>query len=190
MIGVAWFTVASAACARRHRLGPADRHPPVAGRGRGAARRPGSLAILEASFARDDRSEAIGAWSGLGGVATAAGPLLGGYLITAASWRWIFLINVPLGGVVLLLSARHVPESHDPDIDGPVDVAGAALATVALATLAYGLIEGPTDGWGSGDGDRLPGHRRAGLPSPSASSSTGRRSRCCPSASSAAGSSR
>jgi EmrB/QacA subfamily drug resistance transporter len=149
MIGVAWFTVSSAACAFATGSGQLIATRLLQGVG-GALLTPGSLAILEASFARDDRSEAIGAWSGLGGVATAAGPLLGGYLITAASWRWIFLINVPLGGVVLLLSARHVPESHDPDVDGPLDIAGAALATVALATLAYGLIEGPTRGWGSG----------------------------------------
>ena len=72
---------------------------------------PGSLAILQASFDPDDRGRAIGAWSGLGGVATAAGPLLGGYLVMAASWRWVFIINVPLGAFVLLLSIRHVPES-------------------------------------------------------------------------------
>jgi MFS family permease len=72
---------------------------------------PGSLAILEASFALEDRSRAIGAWSGLSGVATAAGPLLGGYLIAAASWRWIFFINLPIATAVAVLGARHVPES-------------------------------------------------------------------------------
>jgi EmrB/QacA subfamily drug resistance transporter len=115
----------------------------------GALLTPGSLAIIEASFATEDRSEAIGAWSGLGGVATAAGPLLGGYLIAAASWRWIFLINLPLGAFVLVLSARHVPETRDASASGSVDFAGAALATGSLAALAYGLIEGPTQGWTS-----------------------------------------
>ena len=109
----------------------------------GALLTPGSLAILEASFVPDDRSEAIGAWSGLGGVATAAGPLVGGYLIAAASWRWIFLINVPLGVAVLLVSARHVPESRDPSATGRIDVLGAALATASLAAITYALIEGP-----------------------------------------------
>jgi hypothetical protein len=83
-------------------------------------------------------------------VATATGPLLGGYLISAASWRWIFLINVPIGVLVLVVSARHVPESRDPTRAGGVDVGGAALATASLAATAYALIEGPTRGWSSG----------------------------------------
>ena len=102
---------------------------------------------MQASFDRDDRGRAIGAWSGLGGVATAAGPLLGGYLITAASWRWIFLINLPIGAFVLLLSVRHVPESHDPTASRHIDFVGALVATLALAGVTYGLIEGPARGW-------------------------------------------
>ncbi len=146
-IGATWFAVASAACA----LAP-NTDVLIATRvlqGVGAALlTPGSLAILQASFEQDDRGRAIGAWSGLGGVATAAGPLLGGYLISAASWRWIFLINVPVGAVVLYLSARHVPESRDPTANQPVDVVGAVLATLALAGITFGLIEGPAQGWG------------------------------------------
>ncbi len=148
MVGIAWFTVTSAACAVSS--GPVQLVVTRMLQGVGGALlTPGSLAILEASFAPEDRSEAIGAWSGLGGVATAAGPLLGGYLIAAASWRWIFLINLPLGALVLVLSARHVPETRDPSASGGVDVAGAALATAFLAALAYGLIEGPSLGWSS-----------------------------------------
>jgi EmrB/QacA subfamily drug resistance transporter len=145
-VGVVWFAVSSAACA----LAPGTTALIVTRilQGVGAALlTPGSLAILQASFDPDDRGRAIGAWSGLGGVATAAGPLVGGYLITAASWRWIFLINVPIGALVLVVSARHVPESHDPTAGRHIDVAGAALAMVALAGLTYGLIEGPTRGW-------------------------------------------
>ncbi|MGH7732924.1 MAG: DHA2 family efflux MFS transporter permease subunit, partial [Gemmatimonadales bacterium] len=145
-VGVAWFALSSAACS----LAP-DVTVLIVTRilqGVGAALlTPGSLAILQASFRPEDRGRAIGAWSGLGGVATAAGPLLGGYLITAASWRWIFLINVPMGAFVLLLSARHVPESRDPSAGRHIDVRGAVLATVALAGATYGLIEGPTRGW-------------------------------------------
>jgi EmrB/QacA subfamily drug resistance transporter len=148
MIGVAWFALASAACAVSGGSSQLIVTRLLQGVG-GALLTPGSLAILESSFTRDDRSEAIGAWSGLGGVATAAGPLLGGYLIAAASWRWIFLINIPIGAVVLLVSARHLPESHDPSASGRIDVAGAALATASLATIAYALIEGPSDGWSS-----------------------------------------
>ena len=145
-IGVVWFALASAACA----LAPGTTVLIVTRilQGIGAALlTPGSLAILQASFEPDDRGRAIGAWSGLGGVATAAGPLLGGYLIAAASWRWIFIINVPLGAFVLLLAARHVPESRDPTMRGRIDFLGAALATVTLAGTTFGLIEGPARGW-------------------------------------------
>jgi EmrB/QacA subfamily drug resistance transporter len=148
MIGVAWFAVASAACAVSTGSGQLIATRILQGIG-GALLTPGSLAILEASFTPDDDNEAIGAWSGLGGVATAAGPLLGGYLIAVASWRWIFLINVPLGALVLVLSARHVPETRDPSMTGRIDFVGAVLATGSLAALAYALIEGPTRGWGS-----------------------------------------
>lgn len=148
-VGIVWFSLASAACAVSTGSGQLVATRVLQGVG-GALLTPGSLAIIEASFAVEDRSEAIGAWSGLGGVATAAGPLLGGYLIAAASWRWIFLINVPVGALVLVLSSRHVPETRDPSSTGPVDVGGAVLATVSLAALAYGLIEGPARGWGSG----------------------------------------
>ena len=91
---------------------------------------PGSLAILQASFVPDDRARAIGAWSGLGGVATAIGPFAGGFLISAVSWRLIFLINLPLAVVVAVVARRHVPETRDPAATGPVDVLGAALVTV------------------------------------------------------------
>lgn len=148
ILGVVWFALSSAACA----VAP-DSTVLIVTRllqGVGAALlTPGSLAIIQSSFAAGDRSRAIGAWSGLGGVATAAGPLLGGYLISAASWRWIFLINVPIGAVVLFMSARYVPESRDPTVGGRLDLPGAALAVVALAGVSYGLIEGPPRGWTS-----------------------------------------
>ena len=148
VVGVVWFTVASAACAAAP--GPTVLIVTRVLQGVGAALlTPGSLAILQASFVGEDRGRAIGSWSGLGGVATAAGPLLGGYLITAASWRWIFLINVPVGAVVLLVSVRKVPESHDPTPGQRLDPSGAALVTLSLAALTFGLIEGPTRGWGS-----------------------------------------
>jgi EmrB/QacA subfamily drug resistance transporter len=149
LVGVAWFALASAACAVSGGPTQLIATRMLQGVG-GALLTPGSLAILEGSFAPADRSEAIGAWSGLGGVATAAGPLVGGVLIAAASWRWIFLINIPIGAAVLWLSARHVPESKDPDITGRLDVVGALLATMALGGITYALIEGPTRGWGSG----------------------------------------
>src|SRR5207302_3309680 len=86
---------------------------------------------------------------GFGGVALAIGPFAGGYLIGAVSWRLIFFLNLPLTVAVLLITARHVPESHDPAATGRIDALGAALATVGLVGLCYGLIEGPDLGWAS-----------------------------------------
>jgi EmrB/QacA subfamily drug resistance transporter len=102
---------------------------------------PASLAIIEASFDPSDRGRAIGAWSGLGGVAAAVGPFLGGWLVDAASWRYIFLLNLPLGAVVVTVAARHVPESRDPEATGRIDVTGATLGALALAGLTLGLTE-------------------------------------------------
>ncbi|MGH9088428.1 MAG: MFS transporter [Acidimicrobiales bacterium] len=147
-VGVAWFTLSSAACA----VAPGTTALIVtrALQGAGAALlTPGSLAIIESTFEGEDRGRAIGAWSGLGGVATAAGPLLGGYLVAASSWRWIFVINVPLGALVLWLSARRVPESSDPAAPARLDWGGGLLAVLGLAGVTYGLIEGTAQGWAS-----------------------------------------
>ncbi|MET0146311.1 MAG: MFS transporter [Ilumatobacteraceae bacterium] len=102
---------------------------------------PGSLAIIEASFVPQERGRAIGAWSGFGGVATAIGPFLGGWLVDAASWRFIFLLNVPLGVAVVVVGLRHVPESRDPTATGRIDAPGAALGALALAGLTLGLTQ-------------------------------------------------
>ena len=147
-IGTASFAVASLLCA----LAP-DARALIGARalqGVGAALlTPGSLAILQASFAHDERSKAIGAWAGLGGAATAVGPFLGGWLISAVSWRLIFFINLPVAAAVLAISSRHVPESRDPTMTGRLDIPGAALFSLALAGLTYGLTEGASLGWGS-----------------------------------------
>ncbi|TDE15155.1 MFS transporter, partial [Actinomadura sp. 6K520] len=105
-----------------------------------------SLAIIQASFTADDRPRAVGAWSGLAGVAGAAGPFAGGWLVEAAGWRWVFLLNVPLAAVVVLVAVRHVPESADPDARGRFDVLGAALAALALAGTTYAFTEAPAAG--------------------------------------------
>jgi EmrB/QacA subfamily drug resistance transporter len=145
-IGVVWFAVASAACAAAPTAGSLIAARAVQGVG-AALLTPGSLAILQASFRSEDRARAIGAWSGLGGLANAAGPLVGGELIAVSSWRWVFLINVPIAAVTLALTSRHVPESRDESATGRLDVGGAVLAVCALTGLIYGLIEGPTRGW-------------------------------------------
>src|SRR4051794_23245728 len=140
--GVALFTAASLLCALSPSAGVLIGARLIQGLG-GALLTPGSLAMIEASFRPSDRARAIGAWSGLGGVAAAIGPLLGGYLVEAVSWRAIFLINLPLGLFVAVAATRHVPETVDPESRGSLDVRGAALAALGLAGVTYALIEGP-----------------------------------------------
>ncbi|MDB5034763.1 MAG: drug resistance transporter, drug:H+ antiporter family protein [Chlorobi bacterium] len=110
---------------------------------------PGSLAIITASFDEHERGKAIGTWSGFTAITAAIGPLLGGWLIEHASWHWIFFINVPLAAVVLLITFWRVPESHDGDIEGRLDWAGASLVTISLAGLVYGLVESSNLGFGN-----------------------------------------
>src|SRR3954453_23806973 len=142
VIGVAIFTAASALCAAAPNAEILVIARLLQGIG-GALLTPGSLAMIEASFRPQDRAPAIGAWSGLGGVATALGPLLGGYLVEAVSWRAVFVINVPLGLLVMALATRHVPETRDPTPTGRLDFRGAILAAFGLAGTTYALIEGP-----------------------------------------------
>jgi EmrB/QacA subfamily drug resistance transporter len=149
LVGVVWFATASLICAVAWSVEALIAARALQGVG-AALLTPGSLAILQASFAPKDRAKAIGAWSGLGGVAAAAGPFLGGYLVDQVSWRWIFLINLPLALAVIAVTIRHVPETRDPASEHRrVDVAGALLAPIGLAGLTYGLIEGPARGWAS-----------------------------------------
>src|SRR5262245_21332348 len=126
LIGVVWFAIASILC------GIAPNAPFLIGaravQGVGAALlTPGSLAIIEASFRPADRMKAIGAWSGLSGVAIAIGPFLGGWLVQAVSWRLIFAINLPIAVAVVAVAVRHVPESRDTAMSGMVDITGGVL---------------------------------------------------------------
>ncbi len=138
--GTVWFAAASVLCG----LAP-NIEVLIAARllqGVGAALlTPGSLALISASIKAEDRGAAIGLWSGLGGVASAIGPLLGGWLVDAVGWRAVFLINIPLAIVVVLVAAKHVPESRDPHASGRLDVPGAVTVAAALGLLTYGLIE-------------------------------------------------
>ncbi|HEU5419477.1 MAG TPA: MFS transporter, partial [Streptosporangiaceae bacterium] len=142
LIGVVWFAVASALCGLSPHIGVLIAARILQGIG-GALLTPGSLAIIQASFDPGDRARAVGAWSGLGGVAGAAGPLLGGWLVQAAGWRWVFFLNLPLAAAVIAVTVRHVPETRDPMATGKFDVAGSALAALALGGITYALIQAP-----------------------------------------------
>jgi EmrB/QacA subfamily drug resistance transporter len=148
VIGTVWFAIASLLCGLAPDAAVLIGARALQGVG-GALLTPGSLAILQASFVQDERSAAIGAWSGLGGVATAIGPFLGGWLISAVSWRLVFFINLPLAVAVVAIAARHVPETKSPGPVPRLDVKGAVCISGALAGITYGLIAASSDGWGS-----------------------------------------
>ncbi|MFI7275946.1 MFS transporter [Streptomyces sp. NPDC049879] len=139
VIGVIWFTLASLLCGIAPNGNALIAARALQGVG-GALLTPGSLALIQATFRPGERAKAVGLWSGLGGVATACGPFLGGWLVDGPGWRWIFFINVPFALVVLVLT-RGVPESRDWDASGRFDVLGAALAALALGGVTYALIQ-------------------------------------------------
>ncbi|WP_138429235.1 MFS transporter [Fodinibius saliphilus] len=107
----------------------------------GALMIPGSLAILTDLYEKENRGKAIGTWSGFTALATAAGPLLGGILVDQLSWRFIFLISVPMAIAVLIILAVRMPESKTANESGKPDWKGALLATLGLGLICYGLIE-------------------------------------------------
>ncbi|MDI5973834.1 MFS transporter [Streptomyces sp. SL13] len=145
VIGTVWFALASAVCGVAPDVTVLIAARAFQGIG-GALLTPGSLALIQATYAEQDRSRAVGAWSGLGGGAAAVGPFLGGWLVDGPGWRWVFLINLPVAAVAVGLALRHVPESLDQDETGSFDVQGAALAALALAGLTYALVAAPTGG--------------------------------------------
>ena len=147
-VGIVWFAVASLLCGLAPTAGVLIAARALQGVG-GALLTPGSLSILQASFAQEDRSAAIGAWSGFGGVATAIGPFLGGWLISAVSWRLVFFINLPIAVAVVAINTRHVPETKAPGPVPRLDIRGAACISGALAGITYGLIAASTYGWSS-----------------------------------------
>ncbi len=140
VVGVIWFAVASLACGLAQ-----DPNQLIIARilqGMGAALlTPGSLAMIQGSFHPADRARAIGAWSGLGGIAAAIGPFVGGWLVEFASWRWVFLLNLPLAVITVLIAQVHVPETRDPESVPGFDIPGAVLATVGLAGVTFALVE-------------------------------------------------
>jgi EmrB/QacA subfamily drug resistance transporter len=147
LVGVAGFAAASLLCGLAPSIGALIAARVLQGVF-GALLTPGSLAILEASFQPEDRARAIGAWTGLGGVAGAAGPFFGGWLVQAASWRWVFLVNLPIAVAVIALAQRCVPETRDPQAAQRIDLAGVLTAAAGLAGVTYGFTAwtalGPT----------------------------------------------
>jgi EmrB/QacA subfamily drug resistance transporter len=146
-LGVAVFTVASLACG----LAP---NPALlitfrAIQGLGAALLiPQTMAIIVATFPAERRGTALGVWGAVAGLATVAGPALGGLLVTVADWRWIFFVNVPIGVVVLVLTFGVIPDTRQ-GRQHRMDFVGVALATAALFCLTFALIEGQRFSWGT-----------------------------------------
>jgi EmrB/QacA subfamily drug resistance transporter len=145
-IGVVVFALASAACGLAANIEQLIAARAVQGIG-GALLVPGSLALISSSFNEDERGKAIGTWSGFSAMTTAIGPVLGGWLVEHVSWRAVFFLNVPLAIAVVVISVWHVPESRETNQHGPLDWMGAALATLGLGALVYGLIESPRLGF-------------------------------------------
>ncbi|MGW3913020.1 MFS transporter [Streptomyces sp. NPDC005070] len=155
VLGVVWFAAASLLCGLAPNVGVLVAARVLQGVG-GALLTPGSLAIIQASFHPDDRSRAIGLWSGFGGVGAAVGPFLGGWLVDGPGWRWVFLLNIPVALVCVPIALRHVPESTGDTArpggvgsgGGPAhrrfDVLGAVLGALSLALVTYALIEAPS----------------------------------------------
>lgn len=111
---------------------------------------PGSLAVISASFPGTERGRAIGTWSGFTAITAAIGPVLGGWLVQHASWRWVFFINVPIAVVVVVLTLWKVPESRNTEISTRLDWQGALLATIGLGAVTFALIELPKRGGPAG----------------------------------------
>ncbi|HWH81459.1 MAG TPA: MFS transporter [Burkholderiaceae bacterium] len=148
MIGVALFTLASIGCGLSTSVAALIAARSVQGVG-AALLVPGSLSLLSAAFPQAERGAAIGTWSAFSGITAAIGPVIGGYLVDHYAWTWAFLVNAPIGALLLAICAREVPESLGSASRDPVDVAGAILATVGLAGAVFALIEAPTRGWGA-----------------------------------------
>ncbi|ROQ67923.1 EmrB/QacA subfamily drug resistance transporter [Streptomyces sp. 840.1] len=146
--GVALFTAASVLCGLSQ--DPAQLIAARALQGLGAAAlMPQTMAIIIGTFPAERRGVALGVWGAVAGVATIAGPTLGGLLISSAGWRWIFFVNVPIGAAVLVMAVRLVPDIR-PGHRRKLDVVGVVLAAVALGCLTFALTEGQRYHWSVG----------------------------------------
>jgi len=146
--GMVVFTGASLACGLAPGIGWLIAFRVAQGLG-GAAMMPATLSIVASVFPAERRGAAMGVWGGVSGLATAIGPSLGGLIVDSASWRWIFLINIPIGIAGVALALRIVPESRDRAAVETLDLPGVALVSAGLFCLTFALIEGQRLGWGS-----------------------------------------
>jgi len=145
LVGVGTFAASSIACGFASNIQQLVIARSVQGVG-AAFLVPGSLSIISSSFDETTRGQAIGTWSGFTAITTAAGPVLGGWLIQHASWRWAFFINIPLAAAVIAISLRQIPESRNAT-GGHIDWMGTLLATAGLGGVVYGFIESVNLGW-------------------------------------------
>jgi len=144
--GLLVFTTASAAAALSPSIGWLVAARAVQGAG-GALVMPLSLTLLSAAVSPERRNQALGVWGAIGGIAVAAGPLVGGAVTTGWSWQYIFWINVPVGAVLLVLARWRLAESRGPR--QPLDLAGLATGTVGLFGIVLGLVRADAHGWTS-----------------------------------------
>jgi EmrB/QacA subfamily drug resistance transporter len=158
-VGIAIFAVASVACGLARDINELILARSVQGVG-AALLVPGSLAIISASFSENERGRAIGTWSGMSAITGAAGPVIGGWLIEHASWRWAFFLNLPLAAVTLAIAFWQVPESRGEMRGKRLDWPGALLVTVGLGFIVFALLESSSQGWRSG---RVVGGLAAGV---------------------------
>jgi len=145
VIGVVLFAIASAGCGFAPTVSWLIGARALQGAG-AALLVPGSLAVISASFPDNERGRAIGTWSGFSAITAAIGPVLGGWLVEHASWRWVFFINIPIAVLVVCISLFRVPESRNEEMSSTLDWPGAILATVGLGGITFALIEAPQDG--------------------------------------------
>jgi EmrB/QacA subfamily drug resistance transporter len=145
LVGIATFAVASASCGAALNIRQLIIARSIQGIG-AALLVPGSLAIISAAFDEKSRGRAIGTWSGFTAITAAIGPVLGGWLVEHASWRWVFFINLPFAAAVIAISRWHIPETRIASA-GRVDWSGALLATIGLGGVVTGFMESVNLGW-------------------------------------------
>jgi len=149
LAGIAVFTASSLACALSDTQSLLVGARALQGIG-GAIVSPASLAILTTSFAEGrERNRALGVWGAIGGIGAASGALLGGILTQGLGWQWVFLVNVPVGILVLAVAPRIVPEGRAELGHRHFDVSGALLVTAGFVALVYGIVRAEALGWGA-----------------------------------------